>query len=109
VDVKAEEPATAQPKGTKKTSVILNVMLYAEVYSAVAVEFPSDATKEEIEALGTSVWKSLAPPETWSVEYDMDDIWMEDMELHFVDEPDDVTVDARLVRTVDGQLVALAN
>ena len=107
------QPAVVAPKGTKTIFVIPYIILecspYVRASSPVVLEVPSDATEEEIIAMGTSVWKSLAPPETWSVNYLMDDIWMEDVEFEFMNKPDDVRVDARLVRTIEGQLVALAN
>ena len=103
------QPSNVAPDETRKTCVILSGNPYARAFSSVVVEVPVDATEEEIIAMGTSVWKSLAPPETWSVNYLMDDIWMEDVEFEFMNKPDDVRVDARLVRTIEGQLVALAN
>jgi hypothetical protein len=98
---------TARRSRTRKTTVFFAGT--HKVYQMVTLEVPSDATEEEITDIDESAWKHLTPHSKWTLEPGVIDVWDNEVELELSDEPDDVTVDVRLARTIEGQLVVLAN
>lgn len=104
-----EQPSNVTPNETKKTNVFLDASQYLSTSAVVCLEVPVDATEEEIKALGNSVWKQLAPCGKWSLDSPLGCVWGDDVEIDVSDASDEKKTDARAARTLDGQLVVLAN
>ena len=103
------QPPSVTPNETRKITVFLNGTQFIRASALICLEVPVDATEEEIKALEQSTWRQIAPTDRWSVDSPLDGLWNDDVDIDVSDASDVTRTDARVARTLDGQLVVLAN
>ena len=104
-----EQLSSDNQGGTQKTCVILRGTLSYRVSAVVYLEGPSDVTEEDIMNLDESVWGHLAPSDSWLPDFAVDSVWKDEVDFELSDASDVTNIDARVGRTLDGQVVVLAN
>ena len=73
----------------------------------VYLEIPSDIGEDEIMKFDRSVWEQVISPDAWEL-YEVSVGFFDGVGGEWSDDSEELRIDARIARTMDGQLVVLA-